>query len=260
MGDFLNENLWERCHFAPSENVLLAGSTASFAQSSDVEAWKGLRLSYDHSFLSNSEDYWPESYNGFSIGYEHAFKVAKKAPLFIQTGASLNLSFAKYDFNEWDEYVEAESRDEYKQTLMGLTISVNFVYGVRVNDNLAIKLYTGFYVRVNLMGKEKNEWNEFNNYVGTYPYGYYEEEVEKETYNLFDNGEDDMYGEAWKRVQAGWQIGVTFDIKKFNIGVEYGLDFNRIANSYEWIGNYDGYEVEKDNKLSHVSVRLGYNF
>ena len=117
MGDFLNENLWERCHFAPSENVLLAGSTASFAQSSDVEAWKGLRLSYDHSFLSNSEDYWPESYNGFSIGYEHAFKVAKKAPLFIQTGASLNLSFAKYDFNEWDEYVEAESRDEYKQTL-----------------------------------------------------------------------------------------------------------------------------------------------
>ena len=141
---------------------------------------------------------------------------------------------------------------------MGLTIPVNLVYGVRVNDNLAIKPYTGFYVRVNLMGKEKNEWNNFN-YVGTYPYGHYEEEVEEETYNLFDNGEDDMDGYAWKRVQAGWQIGVTFDIKKFNIGVEYGLDFNRIANSYEWDEAIDD-EVKKDNKLSHVSVRLGYNF
>lgn len=78
--------------------MLLGCSTMSFAQfmngsgssassSSDVEAWKGLRFSYDRVFINQDFDDPDDlDMNGFSVDYEHAFKVAKKLPLFIQTG------------------------------------------------------------------------------------------------------------------------------------------------------------------------------
>ena len=72
--------------------MLLGCSTMSFAQfmngggssasSSDVEAWKGLRFSYDRTFVNfdvpNGVEAPDMDMNGFSIGYEHSYKVAKK--------------------------------------------------------------------------------------------------------------------------------------------------------------------------------------
>ena len=140
--------------------MLLACSTASFAQftnggggggvSSDVEAWKGLRFSYDKTFtkidINGAED---EDMNGFSFGYEHAFKVGKKLPFFIQTGAGIN--FARYK----DDWGDSYDSYEQKRSVLGLTIPVNVVYGIKINDMLAIKPYTGLYIRINLMAKEK---------------------------------------------------------------------------------------------------------
>lgn len=236
--------------------MLLGCSTMSFAQfmngggsssssAGDVEAWKGLRFSYNHTFVNADVpgDYDPESGNGFSIAYEHAFKVAQKVPLFIQTGAGIDMYFSKWDENE-DDW-----KDEYKQRMMSLTIPVNLVYGVKINDALAIKPYTGFYLRVNLFGKQKNEWGFEND-----PDGLTETDV-----NLFDDGEDDMDGNAYKRVQAGWQIGATLDVNNFNVGIGYALDFNKIAEAGVWSDRANDV-VKKDVKLSNFFVRLGYNF
>lgn len=81
--------------------VLLACSTASFAQftngggggvSSDVEAWKGLRFSYDHTFSKIDVDEADDlGYDGFSIGYVQAWKIAKQFPIFFETGLGLTL-------------------------------------------------------------------------------------------------------------------------------------------------------------------------
>lgn len=205
--------------------MLLACSTVSFAQS-DVEAWKGIRFSYDHTFVNPDwDDADDMDMNGFSIGYEHAFKVAKKVPLFIQTGGSLN--FARYK----DSEDEGGASLEDKRTTLGLTIPVNLVYGVKINETLAIKPYTGFYVRINLMAKEKYEWNDGMGDSGS------------EDYNLFDSYDDG--GEEWNRCQVGWQIGATLDINQFNVGIGYALDFNEIAEKV---------------KTSNFAVRLGYNF
>ena len=96
---------------------------------------------------------------------------------------------------------------------------------------MAIKPFTGFYLRANLMGKSKYELT-------------VDGESEDETYNLFDK--DDMGDDGtWNRVQVGWQIGTTLDINKFNIGIAYALDFNEIAEKL---------------KSSKFQVRLGYNF
>lgn len=208
--------------------MLLTCSSMSFAQfmnggssssSSDVPAWKGLRFSYDRTFMSydykGAED---TDMNGFSVGYVHSFNIAKSLPIFLETGAGIN--FAKWS--------ESEDGADYSTTLLGLTIPVNFVYGISINDKLAIKPYTGLYLRANLMGKDK-----------------YEDDGESSEDNLFDK--DDMGGEdyTWNRVQVGWQIGTTLDINKFNVGISYALDFNEIAEK---------------QRTSNFSVRLGYNF
>lgn len=221
--------------------MLLTCSSMSFAQfmnggssssSSDVPAWKGLRFSYDRTFVSyDYEDAENTDMNGFSIGYVHSFNIAKSLPIFLETGAGIN--FARYSDSESTEYYDEETGD-YKDgeikastTLLGLTIPVNFVYGIGINDKLTIKPFTGLYLRANLMGKDKYE------VPGE----------DTETTNLFDK--DDMGDYTWNRVQVGWQIGTTLDINKFNVGISYALDFNEIAEK---------------TKTSNFSVRVGYNF
>ena len=197
--------------------MLLTCSSMSFAQfmngGSSSPAWKGLRLSYDIPFMSG--DGKSESGNGFSVDYAHSFNIAKSLPIFLETGAGIN--YAKWS--------ESEDGADYSTTLLGLTIPVNFVYGISINDKLAIKPYTGLYLRANLMGKDK-----------------YEEDGESMDWNLFDKDETDP---TWNRVQVGWQIGTTLDINKFNVGISYALDFNEIA---------------EELKTSKFSVRVGYNF
>ena len=242
--------------------MLLGCSTMSFAQfmngsgssassSSDVEAWKGLRFSYHRVFTNhNFDDPDDLDMNGFSVDYEHAFKVAKKLPLFIQTGIGINFSRHSDSESESDEYygytVGYESKNSITQ--LGLNIPINLVYGVKINEQLAIKPYTGFYLRVNLMAKEKEEFtlnipSEFEDYIDRSDYEY------DESYNLFDKDDvNELYGSddwKWNRVQFGWQIGATLDISKFNVGIGYALDFN---------------EITEKTKTSKFMVKLGYNF
>lgn len=221
--------------------VLLACSSMSFAQfmnskgsssssTSDVAAWHGLRFSYDRTFMSYDDyDIDNTNMNGFSVDYVHAFKVAKSFPIFIETGAGIN--FGRWSDSESDEMLGYEYEVKNTLTTLGLTIPVNVVYGISINDKMAIKPYTGLYLRVNLMGKAKYEAT-------------MDGETESETINLFDK--DDMSEDGkWNRVQVGWQIGTTLDINKFNVGIAYGLDFNEIAEKV---------------KASKFQIRLGYNF
>ena len=108
-------------------------------------------------------------------------------------------------------------------------------YALKMVNKLALKPYTGLYLRVNLLGKVK-ETDEFS----------YDGETEKEEYDysLFDKDEMGEDGK-WKRCQIGWQIGATLDINKFNVGIGYALDFNEIAEK---------------TKTSKFAVRVGYNF
>ena len=226
--------------------MLLACSTASFAQftnggggggvSSDVEAWKGLRFSYDRTFAKydDGEDSEDQNYNGFSVGYVQSFKIAKKLPIFFETGLGLN--YARW--SEEDEYYK-EMYDEKvtdAENHLGLTIPLNFVYGVKINDMLTIKPYTGFYLRVNLLAKatRKADNKDLQEFF---------EEEEMDSQNLFDSVDDG--GADYKRCQFGWQIGATLDINKFNVGIGYALDFN---------------EVCEDTMTSKFAVTVGMNF
>ena len=231
--------------------MLLTCSSMSFAQfmnggssssSSDVPAWKGLRVSYDRTFMSADGE--SESGNGFSVDYAHSFNIAKSLPIFLETGAGIN--FARYSDSESDSEslngytISAEHK--WSTTTLGLTIPVNFVYGININEKLAIKPYTGLYLRANLMSKDNDKMDvnipsELAQYVDESDYEW------DETRNNFDK--DEVGDDTWNRVQIGWQIGTTLDINKFNVGISYALDFNEIA---------------EELKTSKFSVRVGYIF
>ena len=126
---------------------------------------------------------------------------------------------------------------------------------------LAIKPYTGFYLRVNEMAKDKDK-TELSVPSGLIDdmvsMGASDEDIadwmeymgaSDESVNLFDEKEvEEAYQSKdakWNRCQFGWQIGATLDIKQFNVGIGYALDFN---------------EISKKVKTSKFAVTVGYNF
>lgn len=155
-------------------------------------------------------------YPGFSVGYLRGIGLTQKVPLYLEVGGQI-------DFNR---YSESEEGIDYKETLLGLKIPVSLVYRINVNENFAISPLFGFDFRLNLLGKAKSEYD-----------------GESEDWSLFDD--DEMGGEAYKRFQAGWHIGVGFDYKALHFGVDYGTSFN---------------EITEKTKLATTSVTVGYNF
>ena len=208
--------------------------------------WKGLRFSYDRTFVNIDIDDAPsQDMNGFSLGYVQSFSIAKKLPLFFETGAGIN--FARYSDSESDSETiygyTISAENKWSTTTLGLTIPLNVVYKININDKLALKPYTGFYLRVNLMSKSNDKMevsipSEFSQYVDASDYEW------DEDYNNFDKDDVGEDG-TWNRVQFGWQIGATLDINKFNVGIGYALDFNEIAEK---------------TKCGIFSARLGFNF
>lgn len=199
-------------------NGMLSTSTVD----ADKATWKGLRFSYDHATerYTGKGNYDGVGFNGFSLGYVQAFRLGRKLPLFLETGAGVNFLRHCEDESE-DDYVE-----KYSVNLFSLSVPVNVVYKFDLTDKVSIKPYTGLYLRLNLMAKEKEE----SGYTG---------KTAKESYNMFD-GDNGL-----KRVQLGWNVGVTLDYSRYNIGIGYALDFN---------------EIEEESKFGTLSIRLGMNF
>lgn len=216
--------------------MLLACTTMSFAQD-DTTPWKGFRLAYDHTFISFDGDDWDtlkDKANGFSISYVHAFNIIQQMPLFIETGIGLNFARMKYTESELNGIHEISFDEKETTKMLGLTIPANLVYKVQLNEKLALKPYTGFYLRINLISKSKNEYTESVNG---------ESEKEVLTWSNFDKKA--VGNDVWNRAQFGWQIGTTLDVDNYNVGIGYAIDFNEIAEK---------------TKFGIFSIRLGYNF
>ena len=196
-----------------------------------MSGWQGLRVSYHP--MSLSPDKGDNiGITGFSAGYVKGFALSQSTPIFLEVGA--NLLWASKDLTEdfgLDDYDEDVS---VKLNMFSVNIPVNFGYKYTVNDKFSIYPYIGLNFRVNAIGKLKIEAE-------------YEGESESESIDVFSKDDMKEYemGEAWKRFQAGWQIGVAFNINKFTLAASYGKDFT---------------EISKKVKVSMPSITLGLNF
>lgn len=183
-----------------------SGSSSSMNSSSDVTAWSGLRISYHPvSFNGDGDDL---SFNGASVSYVKSFKVSNTAPLFIETG--LNASWIGGEVEDTD----------IKLNMFSLNVPVNFGYKFAFGENNGIFPFVGLTFRGNIFGQLK---------------------YDDESINVFD---EDEVGDAWKRFQIGWQIGVGANFNTFFVGASYGTDFSEIL---------DG------GKVAMPSISIGFN-
>lgn len=148
----------------------------------------------------------------FEAGYLRGIGLTSNVPLYLEVGGAL----------QYRSYSEEDYGYETKFNMLSLNIPVALTYRINVTDDFAVSPNFGFDFRVNVMGKEK---------------------VTEDGDELYDT---DLFSDAdWKRFQAGWHIGVGLDYRALHFGVQYGTDFNEIA---------------EELKIATTSVTLGFNF
>lgn len=198
----------------------------------NYEGWNTVYLQWNPSTFSpkNGDS---ESFTGFSAGFNHAFSVSQSIPLFVETGIAAQYSF----WSKSDKYHGVDI--EYKINILSAKVPVSLMYKWDIpNSSIAIVPNAGLDLRFNIIGKLKGEAS-------------YEGKTESESISLFDDDEmkekgSSFGGEAWKRFQIGWHVGVNaIFAEKFLVGFSYGTDFM---------------DIVKDVKINTASVTLGYCF
>lgn len=209
---------------AATASAQFANSKGSSSGSGDTNEWQGLRISYNP--ITMSPDKGDDiGLTGFSAGYIKGFSLSQNTPIFLEAGA--NLLWANKDLTEDDE------DETVKLNMLSINIPVSFGYKYTVNDNFSIFPYIGLNFRINALGKLKSEYEE-------------DGKSKSESIDVFNkNDMKKQEQDAWKRFQAGWQIGIAFNINKFTLAASYGKDFT---------------EISKKVKITMPSITVGLNF
>lgn len=217
-----------------SAQFVNSGSSSSSASSTSssfdltsvkTDGWSRIYVSYLPSKMKlDYDDADDMKFKGFQVGWLKGFGLTQRLPLYMEAGAAIQ--YRSYKDEESDSYYDFSQ----KCNLLSLNIPVNLLYRFNIKDDFSISPYFGLDFRINLLGKIKYEET-------------YDGDTDSWDGNLFDD--DDMDNEAWKRFQAGWHIGVGFDYRIIHIAIEYGTDFNEIAEK---------------SKFATPAITLGLNF
>lgn len=219
-----------------SAQFVNSGTSSSTSNSSSFDVtsvktsgWNRIYVSYNPSKLKfDYDDADDIKFKGLTVGWLRGFGLTQKLPLYMEVGAGVQ--YRSYKEEESDSYGGYEASYSNKITMLSLNIPVNLLYRFNITDDFSISPYFGLDFRINVLGKNKYE-EDYNGDVDSYDW------------NLFDD--DDMDGDPWGRFQAGWHLGVGFDYRVLHVGVEYGTDFNEIAEK---------------TKFATTSITLGLNF
>lgn len=232
--------------FVQSQTTTQSKSTTGNVFSSmTTDDYNRIYVGYNPSKITWSEyqsDY-EEGYplkHGITVGYLHGSNIVKNLPLYIEWGANFQYLFGKEHFSD-DDWKETYSTNVYS-----VNVPVNLAFRFSFMDNgLSITPYLGLNLRLNVAGKWRTQGEE-------YYYGEWEDWDEE--YNIFSKDEEDGLGDfAFKRFQVGFNVGVNFSYKAFNIGVGYVTDFSKIAN-------WDDGGEKLNGKLGVTTLSLGINF
>lgn len=209
-----------------SSNSSASSTSSSFDFTSvKTNGWSRIYVSYLPSKMKlDYDDADDMKFKGFQVGWLKGFGLTQRLPLYMEAGAAIQ--YRSYKDEESDSYYDFSQ----KCNLLSLNIPVNLLYRFNIKDDFSISPYFGLDFRINLLGKNKYEET-------------YDGDTDSWDVNLFDD--DDMDNEAWKRFQAGWHIGVGFDYRIIHIAIEYGTDFNEIAEK---------------SKFATTAITLGLNF
>ena len=175
--------------------------------------------------------------HGISLGYIYGANIVDSLPLYVEFGGNFQYSFGK------DEYEGDYESYKFKLNMYSLNVPVNLAFRFGFNDNkVEITPYLGLNFRVNLAGNMKLEYEIEEDYYG-------ESYSDSTDIKLFDDSDEEMGVNAFKRFQVGFNVGVNFAFSGFNIGVGYTTDFNKICNDDDLGG-----------KLGVTTISVGFAF
>lgn len=223
--------------------------SSSTTYDSDNSGWSTIYLEYNPMSMYYSGkkekgyDYDAVNYNGFSLGYSRAFALSQSIPIFLETGLGAQFTFRSDTKESNENYHSTWWKETTRVHMLSLKVPVNFMYKWSIpNSKVELIPYLGLTMRANVWGqvKESEEGEDDYEVSGVYS--------DSESYNLFSEDEDKGMGKgnAWKRFQIGWQIGLKARFaQKFVVGGSFGTDFMEIA---------------KNEKFITGSIMLGYSF
>lgn len=230
-------------------------------ESTNTSEWQGIRMSYHTmNFSSDNNNGAKIDLTSVSIGYIKSYSISNSIPIFIETGAnilwarysddridrtiSIDYSYAPNSANKNEKYIEEQEGYEDNINMFSLVAPINIAYKCSLNNDISILPYVGFTLRGNIIGKYNHKEIDrtiVQEYESQKIVSVNDKSKTKD-YNLFSN---DMHEDKWERFQLGWQIGLSLNYKKFNIGASYGKDLNKIT---------------AQNKISTTTITIGYNF
>ncbi|MCR4582648.1 MAG: porin family protein [Prevotella sp.] len=180
--------------------VLAAISISANAQ----EAFSTVYVQYSPTLLKVSYDGVSASktYNNISLGYSYATPIAAET-LYLEAGLK-----AQYMFNK-----DSDELHDIKTHMFSATLPVNLFYDIELADGkFFLDPYVGVFLRGNILGKSKAEGKSGNTHER----------------DLFKD--EDMNGDAFKRISFGIQAGVKARISgKFVVGAGYFMDITKIC-------------------------------
>lgn len=156
--------------------------------------------------------------NGFELGYMHGFSLSSTTPLFFQTGLKFDMGFDHESLklnlsSSFGNNRDQEFRMSGDLTTMSFSVPLDIAYKLVFgnNGNVAFIPFAGFNLKVNALA----DVTASASYNGA---------TEKGTISMFD---DEI---GMKRFQAGWHIGLGFQINKFYAGADFGTDFIKVID------------------------------
>ena len=119
----------------------------------DNSDWNTIYAEWNPGSINNkdkSSKYDPTdgSFNGFSLGYTHAFSLSANIPIYLETGVAGQYAFKSYTEEDEDGW-------ELKYSLLSLKVPVNVMYKFNLNEIVSIIPFFGISTRGNLIGKVK---------------------------------------------------------------------------------------------------------
>lgn len=196
--------------------ALFATALSAFAQNSELFPFGKNKVFGQLNFIqmgSGSND----NVDG-TVMYSRTFPLSSQSPVFLEVGGGLS-----YLEKTHSTYTSTSST-ETKISLYSIKVPINIGYCFNFNNsNFYIAPYAGVVAKFHYKGDYKENAT---------------------TTNIFDD-------KAYKRFQAGWQVGVDFGYKHFFVGAAYGQDFNDFKNTN------DGYSALK---WKTFSVNIGARF
>lgn len=227
--------------------LMTVGASAQLISSNTITHKDGNgynRLNLSYNALSVDKEVFRKDFNsmnGLSLSWTKGISVSSSSPLFIETG--LGVTYA------WKSKEDSESENGYTESYkvsnsyLGLTVPVNLVYKFNIpNTDINIAPFVGLYLRGNLLGQTKEEWESSGS-------GY--SESGDDDWNWFDDLDEGGFEAS--RFNIGWNIGVGVEYSSLYVGLSYGSDFNNFVD-------IDEQDYKASSKVGTFSATVGFKF